>query len=877
MGIAGRLVDARSLVEEGEQGAARALLMTGLAEASTPRNAEEACAIAAATELLIALDVEIEPASTIDGHLARMEALTIGFDDAGTAEGRALAELRRIEFVHGLDDLDPVLHVEILNRALEADARFRESEHVGVRRAAAEAALTAQMIRRWLGQDPGSIAVALDELALRLGGEGDERLSAIRVEAMVISSRMRIDNGLDITGVPEMLHLVAQEAQSVPQSEAFGQEASLLLADLAIADGVPPTEALAFALRLLAGDAEAHDARQARLEARHLHRILDRLDPAERGGVAEEEWQALLGRYAGALDPHARSAVLTELLHQVGSAAEVTTAGLSILRHADLLFRADDESASALARFRVAARIAGVLGRQDAVDPSRDRYSPERDVAGAVRLSLEIEERFAPFWSSEETVPAMAALLLERALRLSDLGQRNDALATLDRLVTSVRETGHDTARLERAQAAYWIGRFLREAGEIEASCRAIDEGFREFADDPSGDVRLWAANALWSAWRSDRTDPAEASALRQAFAEQFGDDADVRIRRLDATRRLGEAVNAHEAGETERAIALFGDLEAHFADAEDEDIQDTVRRARENLRILALLPTSTPVPGDTATAHYRTLRDRLYAADELAESGQIDEAEKLWRALVDETAGTDEIDIAMLRLAALDAWAGWLQDAGYWEQVASLARQATVIRAGADVRAERVQVRAHLRLGMALGKLGDPRGAIAAYEALDALAVASRDSEVCVARQQAAYNRAVMIDDIGDGAGALAAYEYVVAVHGQSLDSPSGRLRCAKALRNQALIFAGLGRTAEAAGAHRRVLDLAPGSADPQLLDRAKSSAFDLAAGFTALGDHASSAATYAWIRTATHLAVSAEESRAAARAEKTARRLSR
>lgn len=132
-------------------------------------------------------------------------------------------------------------------------------------------------------------------------------------------------------------------------------------------------------------------------------------------------------------------------------------------------------------------------------------------------------------------------------------------------------------------------------------------------------------------------------------------------------------------------------------------------------------------------------------------------------------------------------------------------------------------------------------------------------------------------IDDLGDGLAALAAYEHAVAVHGQSPASAGGRLRCAKALRNQALIFAGLGRVAEAAGAHRRVLDLAAGSPDPQLLERVKKSAFDLAAAFSALGDHTSAASTYAWMRSAAHLGLSADETRTAARAEKQARRLSR
>jgi len=875
MGTDRQLAEARSLIALGEQGTARALLNTALTETTTSRDADEAHAIAEMTGLLVELDIEIEPAWVIDDHLARMEALTSKFDDARTSEARAFAELRRIEFVHGLDDIDPVLHVDVLQRAQEADARFRTSAHVGVRRVAAEAALTAQMIRRWLGQDPGSIAIALDELALRLGGESDPRMSTIRAEAMVTAARLRIENDLDLAGVPEMLRLAAEESFNIPESEGFGLNATLLLADLAIADGDPPIEAVAGARLLLAVDVRTHSVRRARASTRHLQQILDRLEPEHYETVAAAEWQGLLERYAGSADPDVRSVVLVELLHQVGPTEAVTSSGLSALRYADHLFRADQDPGSAIARFAVAAKIAGVIGHPDGAVPARDQRLPVRDPVESVRLSAEVEDRFAALWMDQETVPAMAALLLDRALRLSDIGRREEALAALARLAANAR--AHDTARLERAQAAYWTSRLLREAGELEASRRAIHEALAEFADDPSGDVRLWVANTLWSAWRSDRLDEAEAAVLRRAFSERFGQDPDVRIRRLDATRRLGEGVNAHEKGDTRRAITTFEELERHFADAEDEDIQDTVRRAKENLRILMLLPAGETATSDAATARYRSLRDRLYATDKLAEHGQIAEAEQTWSAIVEETAGTDDVDIAMLRLAALDAWAGWMQDAGYWEQVAALARQATITRSGADLRAERVQIRAHLRLGMALAKLGDPRGAIATYEALDTLAADSTDSDVSVARQQAVYNRAVMIDDIGDTAGALDAYEHVVAVHGRSIDSPSGRLRCAKALRNQALIFAGLGRLAEAAGAHRRVLDLAAGSTDPQLLERVKSSAFDLAGSFTMLGDHTSAASTYAWIGAAAHLSISAEERRTAARAEKRARRMAR
>ncbi len=868
MDFVATLERAFALVDEGEQGSARALLMRLLSSATPAQDAEKAAAIAEATALLVELDAPLEPDAQIEEHLERMRRLTAGFDDERTAEARARAELGRVEFVHGLDEMDPVLHVRVLQRALDIDAASQDSPYAGVRRVAAEAALTAQMIRRWLGQDVDSIASALDALALRLGGENDPRSSAIRIEAMVTSSRLRIENGLDLTGVVDVLRIAVAESRRTPETEGWGLDAALLQADVAIADGESPHEALADARRLLAEDPWTHTVARAARAGRHLRLLLDRLDEETRDMAAAEEWPRLLERYAGEMDAEIRAAVLAELLRYVGSAPEITASGLALLRQADLISRGDDATASALARFGVVAKIADALGHPESP-------SSVRDAAEAVRVSVAAEARFAALWDDRETVPMMAASLLDRALRLSDLGRTGEALDTLARLTTRARAAGGDTARLERAQAAYWTGRFLRESGDTAASRRAIDEVVSEFADDPAGDVRVWAANALWSAWRSDRVDDGEAADLHRIFAERFEDDPDVRIRRLDASGSLGRAVTAHESGDAAGAVALLTTIVGRFGDADDVDIQDTVRRARENLHILTL-SGSTDAEA-LAPAGYGSLRDRLYAADELAQRGRITEAEQRWSAVIDETAGAEHPDLAMLRLAALDAWAGYAEEVGRWEQVAALARQATIIRAGADTRAERVRARAHLRLGVAFGRLGDPRGAIRAYEALDALAAGSSDGDIATARQQAVYNRAVTIDDLGDGLAALAAYEHAVAVHGQSPASAGGRLRCAKALRNQALIFAGLGRVAEAAGAHRRVLDLAAGSTDPQLLERVKKSAFDLAAAFSALRDHASAASTYAWMRSAAHLGFSADEMRTAARAEKQARRLSR
>lgn len=869
MDFAGTIERALTLIDEGEQGSARALLMGLLSSATPARDAAEATAIAEATAVLVELDVVVEPDARIDEHLERMRRLTEGFDDETTSEARARAELGRVEFVHGLDDVDPVAHVRVLQHALDLDEAHQLSPYAGVRRVAAEAALTAQMIRRWLGQDADSIASALDALALRLGGESDPRLSAIRIEAMVTSSRLRIENGRDLTGVAEMLRIAIDESLRSPEADGCGLDAALLRADLAIADGESPREAIAEARRLLAEDPWPHTPARAARAARHLRRLLDRLDPDERDAVAAEEWPRLLERYREDTDAETRSVALAELLRDVGSSPEVTASGLALLRQADATFRADGDPASALARFGVVAKIAAALGHPEG-------SGSVRDTAEAVRVSVAAEERFAALWDDPKTVPVMASLVLDRALRLADLGRSDEALDALARVAATARAAGKDTARLERAQAAYWTGRLLRETGDVVASRRSLDEIVREFGDDRSGDVRVWAANALWSAWRSDRVDAEEAANLRRVFADRFADDPDVRIRRLHASGKLGEAVIVHERGDTARAIALLNDIVARFGDADDVDIQDTVRRARENLHILSLSSAAADAD-DEAAARYRSVRDRLYAADEFAERGRIAEAEQRWRAVIDETAGTEDLDLAMLRLAALDAWAGWVEEAGSWEQLAALARQATIVRAGSDARAERVRARAYLRLGIALGRLGDPRGAIQAYEALDALAAGSSDGEIATTRQQAVYNRAVTIDDLGDGLAALAAYEHAVAVHGQALATTSGRLRCAKALRNQALIFAGLGRVAEAAGAHRRVLDLAAGSTDPQLLERVRRSAFDLAAAFATLGDHASAASTYAWIRSAPHLGFSSDETRTAARAEKQARRLAR
>lgn len=143
--------------------------------------------------------------------------------------------------------------------------------------------------------------------------------------------------------------------------------------------------------------------------------------------------------------------------------------------------------------------------------------------------------------------------------------------------------------------------------------------------------------------------------------------------------------------------------------------------------------------------------------------------------------------------------------------------------------------------------------------------------------RQQSVYNRAVIIDDFGDAEGAIAAYDHVLAVHSVSRDSQTRRLRRTKALRNKSLLLNDLNRLPEAASAHRQVLDIASNNPGPELCQRARMSAFSLAECFARLGDHASAAQTYAWVRSTTTHGFAATENLSAAPAQKVAERLSR
>lgn len=294
----------------------------------------------------------------------------------------------------------------------------------------------------------------------------------------------------------------------------------------------------------------------------------------------------------------------------------------------------------------------------------------------------------------------------------------------------------------------------------------------------------------------------------------------------------------------------------------------------RENLAILSRGGSHNPARDDD---RYRQLQQLLAEAETGFGAGWSDAAARACREVADATANSSDVSDAVLGLAALDLWGDALADSAQWPALVEVSRRAMLSRGALDTRADRIRARAHLRAGMALDRLGDPGAAIATYEALDRLVADLGDDEIMTARQQAVYNRAVLIDDLGDRAAAILAYDHVLAVHAISRPSPTRVLRQIKALRNQALLFASAGDLARAAGAHQRVLGLGAGAVGAEVTERVRGSAFALAEACARLGDYATAADTYDWIRSHPGIGSSPAELRTAAAGAKAARKQAR
>ncbi|MFC4603126.1 hypothetical protein [Rhodococcus kronopolitis] len=858
---------ARELLEKGDQEQAHAILTLALDAQRFAAQDVEAVAVAEATGMLVRMEAPSEPPAVVERRIARMTELTDGFDGDAVREARALAELEAIEWIHRHEPDDAVVLVDVM-RAAESFAtrHIGDRQPLGVRQARAEAMFTAEILRRHLGRDRHRVAVGLETLALTLTAESDDRLRHLRIAALYQAAQIRYDIGDDPESAIGLMHRVIAEAEPVPSARTLLHAASLCLVDDEISRGAPAAVAIAHGLRALDVPVTDLGSEAATEQARHLDQILERLPDTERDLATVEHAAALVDRYATCAPEDAREAILWWVLRGVpGDPGAVTEAGRQILAHADHAFGADPSPLTAAARVRVAARLAEMTAHLG-------------DPEGAVRLYERLDARFPGHEHDERLVVPLALAMVDRALRLADIGRRGDALDALAQVPHRyAAAAGVPGVTAAIAQAMYWRGRLLREAGELAESRRVIGDTVDRSAPDTDADVRLWAANALFSTWQSPGLDPAEIDGALLRFADLFADDEDVRIRRLDARRRLVQATRVAERGEHQVAATVLHGLVTRHADSDDPDIRDTVELATENQRILAISSPTDAAPASTGEAHYRDFRERVHQADRAVEEGRRADAEEILTAIVADTSTDPDPNIVMLGLAALDVLGGLLVDAGRWEELVAAARSAALRRPGLDTRARRVHARGHLRLGIALGRLGEERAAIEAYEALERLADGSTDGDIVNAREVAAYNRAVLTDDLDDPLAAIAAYDHVLRIHDQSVDSAERRLRRIKALRNKALLLTGLGRLPEATSAHRMILAIAGACPDSDIAERGRKSAFDLAACYTQLGQHRAASDLYTWMRSAHHLGFTRDELKSATRSAKKAARESK
>lgn len=464
-----------------------------------------------------------------------------------------------------------------------------------------------------------------------------------------------------------------------------------------------------------------------------------------------------------------------------------------------------------------------------------------------------------------EIARRVARARLDRAIALTDLGRGDEALAMYAALrrepVSERMMTAH---RACIAEAGYWYGRDLRERGHAQEAAREIDALLERFAADASPQVRLHAANALFSEWQDalseNETDPgrqARALAAMARFEQVFGEDRDLAIRRIDAKRQLRQGGILVHNGGLDAAAQAYRTLIERFADDRDADIHGTVAMARENLSVLALKGASAAVTGIERDPAYPRLLAQLQEADEISGKGRLDEAAKRYRTVAEQAGNAADAQVRLLGVIALAQWGIDLLNSKQWQALAQVSHQIidrtndAALAPEVETRMLRLRAAAYLRLGVALNRLGDRTAATAAYDLL-ADFVGERgggDEDIAVNVAAGLFNRAVLIDESGDLPLAITAYERVVEYQRDMSQTPQVRLREVRALRNKTLALTALGRHAEAADACRRVLDLCTGHAGEDFAQRARQAALELADAQRAQRLWDEAARTYEWI----------------------------
>jgi tetratricopeptide (TPR) repeat protein len=168
--------------------------------------------------------------------------------------------------------------------------------------------------------------------------------------------------------------------------------------------------------------------------------------------------------------------------------------------------------------------------------------------------------------------------------------------------------------------------------------------------------------------------------------------------------------------------------------------------------------------------------------------------------------------------------------------QAAERERAVDAFQRAADGEDPVVAAEALYNKGVALGALGRPVEAVAAYDQVAARFGDSANPALAGQVAWALVNRGVALGALGRPVEAVAAYDQVAARFGDSAD-PALAEQVAAALGNKGVVLGELGRPEEAVAAYDQVLARFGDSADPALAEQVAKALYDKGVALVALG----------------------------------------
>lgn len=806
------------------------------------------------------------PADTAGTEPYDLEAAELAYQAFGWADGAT--------------DLDVVAASTALQAAEAFDQRINlDQAAVAERSELGRLQASARLTGAWLlagldRQDEARevLSTLADDLAVDGGTPADDARSRIRARALLRASRLTDDPAAAISILDRLLDGDAVGLNDPMQAHRL--RAHLLRLDRLTEAETPISELIRYAEQAVAERAPGTVGGIVGQTAL-VGRLVSLLERAGERGRADAAYLAHAVSIRELSDEPLRAAGLGQLVALTSAGEQFTLNERERLGNLRRLFADDAADQTQGARAMLDSR----LGRAQVGTGQTDQ--------GLITLRAWLDH-----WADlpgEEFRVAVPPVAIAIAFAYADQGRSISEHASYIWLIGRLtarqnNPAADDLLPAEReglARARYWRSRRLREGGNVAESDREVDDLVTHHAGDEDPEVRLQAANALYSQWQDALSpdaaagsesgeegdaqglgpDPQRALAVMHRFAEHFDTDTAPAIERLNVRRLLRQGGVVRDLGDEAQAVKLFSQIISRYG---DRDL-DGVAAARENLTILGLRSSAVPAgampaesalvgsaqqPGPVnpvqAAGSYDELAASLDEAEGFSRRGQPAEAYPRYRSIMERGYTSDDRRIQLLGasaghdlifdLAAAERWPTLIDEVEPY--LASLDRLD-------GVRASRCRAWAWVRLAQAYAKMGDPQRGIATYRRLEQ-ATNADDSDVAEAVSLGLYNAAVLLDEQENRDEALAAYDRLVQFHsGQRVDRAQS-LRELKALRNRALLLTRLGRPRDAADTYRRAIELVGANADPDFAGRGRQSAYDLAHAQTIAGDHHGAVETY-------------------------------